>query len=162
MPETLVAFLKQRSERSYRHLLALIKSIPSDAALRDRHAAWPTQQWGIGQDGSIAGIVFHVAAWKQLTLPLLQPGGKALSQSELDRAVAPAPDDWPGIIAWYAQVGATWNEALASLSEDAFDAPRRWGGATLSLGKIVIEMYEHDVQHASQIEYLCQRHLLAG
>lgn len=158
MPETLAAFLKQRAERSYRNFLKQTEGIATDEALQDRKPNWPEQPWGVGQDGSMAGIVYHAAAWKQLTLPLFARDGRAGTMAEFDATSAPARDDWEGIVGWYRSVGAEWNAALADLPEETFEETRDWEGMTLTLAKFVVEMMEHDVQHASQLEYLRQRH----
>jgi hypothetical protein len=155
--ETLPAFLKRRAERSLRYLLEQMEGLSQEEALRDRRANWPGQRWGIGQDGSIAGIVYHVAAWKQMTLPQLTPGGKALTQEEFASEMTPNREDWPGVVAWLRQIGAAWNAELARLPEPMFEEMRDWEGMTLTLGKIITEIIEHDIQHAAQIEYLRQR-----
>jgi len=159
MDEALATFLKTRAERSYRNLLAQIEGISAAEALAGRRPDWPDHRWGIGQNGSIAGIVYHVAAWKQLGLPVFQPGGCPLSRAAFDSDTAPAPDDWQGIQSWLKQVGAAWNAALAALSTEAFDTLIPWEGThhTIPMAKFIAEMYEHDIQHASQIEYLRQQ-----
>ena len=156
MPETLATFLKRRAERSFIALLKHLEGLTEEEALFHRDARWPDQPWGIGQNGSIAGIAYHVAAWKQMTLPVFAPGGRPLTREEFDSGAAPAPDDWTGITVWLKQIGTTWNAALAALPESAFDETREWEGRPLPLASFVVEMYEHDIQHASQIEYLRQ------
>ena len=76
MPESLTAYLKHRAERSLVYLLREAEAVGEVDAFRGRRADWPDQPWGIGQDGSIAGIVYHVAAWKQLALPMFARNGK--------------------------------------------------------------------------------------
>src|SRR5687767_10952260 len=102
---TLATFLKHRAERNFRLLIKAIHNLTPEEALYDLHPGWPDHRWGIGQNGSIAGIVYHVAAWKQMSLPLFQPEGRILTREEFDTARAPAPEDWPGILAWLKQVG---------------------------------------------------------
>ncbi len=156
--ETLATFLKYRAERSYRYLMAQIDGLSAEEALAGSRADWPDHAWGIGQNGSIAGIVFHVAAWKQMTLPIFQPGGRPLTREEFDTDTAPALDDWQGIQAWLKQVGMAWSAELAALPPEAFERELPWEGTdrTIPLWKFIAEMYEHDIQHASQIEYLRQ------
>ena len=151
MADTLPTFLKQRAERSYRNLLEQLAGLTSEDAMRGRRSDWPDHPWGIGQDGSIAGIVFHVAAWKQLTLPLFQ-GQTAIMRVPLDET--PNLDDWQGILAWLKQVGTAWNAELAYLPKDVFEETRDWGGKPISVARLIAECYEHDIQHASQIEFL--------
>ena len=157
VPDSLPAFLKSRAERSLRYLLREARAVGPSDALRGRRSDWPVQPWGIGQDGSIAGIVYHVAAWKHLSLSLLSPGGQALPRAAFDASAAPAADDWPALLDWLAAIGAEWNAALSALSEDEFRSPREWeGGKPLSVADFAYEMIQHDVQHAAQIEYLRQ------
>lgn len=156
MPETLPAFLKRRAVRNLAYLLREAEAVSADTALRSRRPDWPDQPWGIGQDGSIAGIAYHVAAWKSLTLPIFDPHGKPLSRADFDSAAAPAPNDWPGILAWLRRTGEEWNRALHALPEAEFDSPREWSGTQITVTDFVVEMIEHDVQHAAQIEYLAQ------
>jgi uncharacterized damage-inducible protein DinB len=160
--ETLAAFLTRRAERSFRYLLLQLKEVTPEMALRDAHPDWPDHRWGIGQDGSIAGIVYHLAAWKRMTLPMLHPEGKPLTRDEFDFESAPASDDWAGILAWLKQIGTAWQAELARLPDVALDETREWEGETMPLAKIVVEMMEHDVYHTGQIEYLKQRFLLSS
>lgn len=157
MDEALATFLKTRAERSYRNLLAQIEGIPAEEALSGSRPDWPDHRWGIGQNGSIAGIVYHVAAWKQLGLPVFQPGRHPLLRADFDSDTAPALDDWQGIQSWLKQVGTAWNAELAALPPEAFDTLVTWDGVTFTVAKFVTEMYEHDIQHAAQIEYLRQQ-----
>ncbi|HLK57365.1 MAG TPA: DinB family protein [Chthonomonadaceae bacterium] len=161
MAETLPTFLKRRAERSYRYLREQIEGLTAEEALTHYRADWPDHRWGIGQNGSIAGIVYHVATWKQLTLPVFAPGGRTLTREEFDVNAAPAPDDWAGITAWLEQIGDTWGRTLAALPDPAFDETRLWEGHSLPLSSFVVEMLEHDIQHAAQIEYLRQALVLA-
>lgn len=158
MQEGVNAFLRRQTERSYRDLWKQVEAVPPEIALADRHPNWPEQTWGIGQDGSIAGIVYHVAAWKQLTLPLFAPGGKARSQEEFDCEAAPARDDWPSLVAWLREVGTAWNAAVARLPDEAFAEILEWAGESFTLAEILWHTLAHDIQHAAQLEYLLQKH----
>ena len=155
--EELAAFLKNRAEHGYRDLGAQIEGLSATEALAGRRADWPDHRWGVGQNGSIAGIVYHVAAWKQMMLPIFQPDGRLLSRAEFDVETAPALDDWQGIQAWLKQVGMAWSAELAQLPVEDFDRLVPWGSTSLTVANIVVEMVEHDIQHASQIEYLRQQ-----
>ena len=158
MDIALATFLKNRAERSYHNLVAQIEGLSAEAALAGSRSDWPDHRWGIGQNGSIAGIVYHVAAWKQLGLPVFQPERRPLLRADFDSDTAPALDDWQGIQTWLNQVGMAWNTELAALPSEAFDILVRWEGteASIPLAKFIAEMYEHDIQHAAQIEYLRQ------
>ena len=156
--ETLTGFLKHRAERSYRSVLQVLEYISPDEARRDHQENWPDHAYGIGQDGSIAGIVYHMAAWKHMTLPLFHPEGKALSRKEFDPANAPAMEDWFNVLAWYKQGGNLWQSEMMHLPESVFAETRRWEGHEITITQFVAEIYEHDVYHLAQIEYLLQKH----
>ena len=156
MPESLPDFLKHRAERSFHYLLRETDAISEADALRFARPDWPAHRFGIGQNGSIAGIVYHVAAWKQLTLPLFTPGGTMLPTETLENS-APMRDDWQGIRAWLQQIGTEWNAELFARTDADFDRTHQWEKQTIRLSEYVMELIEHDVQHAAQIEYLRQR-----
>ena len=157
MPQSAPEFLRGRAIRSFRYLLREAEAVTAKEAARFARPDWPPHRFGVGQDGSIAGIVYHVAAWKQVTLPLLAQNGPILPIEDFDRKSAPAPDDWPALLAWLKTVGAAWNETALSLPDAAFDGLRNWGSETITLAEYIAEMVEHDTQHAAQIEYLRQR-----
>lgn len=161
MPESLTSFLVRRTARSFRYLREQLNDVTDEDAVRDRHPAWPGHRWGIGQDGSIAGIVYHVGAWKSMTLPLLTEN-RLLSRAEFEAREEGIHRDWPELVAWLDELGAAWQKAVAGLPEAAFDEEREWEGKTLPVYKLVAEMADHDVQHAAQLEYLAQRHRADG
>lgn len=161
MVNSQAAFLRTRAPRSFRSLLAELEGVTAHDANQFRTENWPDHRWGIGQNGSIAGIVYHVAAWKQLTLPVFEPGGRSLTRSEFDASLAPAIDDWPGICSWLHTVGGQWESRILELDDDEFDSTRDWEGSSLPLSSFVVEMVEHDIQHAAQIAYIKQLLLCA-
>jgi hypothetical protein len=152
----LSALLIERLVDKLNAFLAETNAVSPAEALRFARPDWPSHRWGIGQNGSIAGIVYHVAAWKQMTLPLLQ-AGKAISLQDFDAAAYPSTEDWPGLIDWYTRVGLEWIEAAAALSAEDYDRTLSWEGKPITVTKLVQEIIDHDIQHASQIEYLRQR-----
>ena len=157
MPQSAPEFLRGRAARSFRYLLREAEAVTAEESVRFARADWPAHRFGIGQNGSIAGIVYHVAAWKQVTLPLLAQNGPILPIEDFDTRSAPELRDWPGLLRWLKSVGETWNETVLALPDAAFDAPRSWGSETITLTEYIAEMVEHDTQHAAQIEYLRQR-----
>lgn len=156
MKDGLPDFLKQRGGKAYRYLLKEIEGVTAEQALAGRRPHWTSHRWGVGQNGSIAGIVYHVAAWKSMTLGRFDPESQTLETVAFDVASAPSPDDWEGVVSWLKTAGDQWNEALQSLPDAEFDREKVWEGNSLAISEFVAEMYEHDIQHASQIEYLRQ------
>ena len=132
---------------------------------------------GIGQVQAIdsaepgqAGIWRTIAHMRQLNTAKTAPGPaqadaalsfqawyEGLHGARAFEALERAPRlAWADYLAWFQQVGAAWNAALSALSEADFDAVRQWDGTTLTLAKLIVEIYEHDIQHAAQLEYLRQ------
>ncbi|CEK15038.1 DinB superfamily [Chthonomonas calidirosea] len=160
MAQSLLAFLISQSKKAYRSFLQEIETITPQEALYHRHPHWPPQQWGIGQDGSIAGIVYHVAAWKQAALSLLR-GEDALSPMEHPETLPPPSIPWPEVCNWYREIGAVWCNQLEKLHESDLDRSCFFfDDKPITLSELISEIMLHDVQHASQIAYLRQ-HLRA-
>ena len=156
MAESLVDFLKKRATRSFRDILREVETLTPQQAFHGRSKNWPSQKWGVGQDGSIAGIVYHVAAWKRMSLKVLDPNVSVVQGSPADLASAPSPDDWEGILGWLKSVGEEWNAAIQNLPPEEFDARKTWEGESMLVSDYIAHLYEHNLQHASQIECLKQ------
>ena len=157
MPPTLTAYLIKRAHRQYRSLAELITNIPAEHALKYATESWPDHPWGVGQNGSISGIVYHVTAWKLLTLPIFSAGGQPLNRKAFDADAAPAVSDWLAVRQWFTEVGNEWDSQLDALTDEDMDGEHEWEGHTLTMHEFITDLMEHDVQHASQIEYLLQR-----
>lgn len=157
--QTLAEYLKSRADAALRRVVRQAEAVTSEEALRDRRTNWPHQKWGIGQDGSIAGIVYHVIAWKQLTLPVFLPNGQPRLRNDFDPKASPDPDDWPALLYRLRQIGTEWNDALKGLEDADFDSLREWSGVKITLCDYITEVIQHDEQGAAQIEYLRQLHL---
>ena len=157
MTETANQFLRRRTERSLRHFLELIKKIRPENALRDFQPNWKDHQWGIGQDGSIAGIVIHVAGWMLLTKSLFEAHGTALVRSDFEDQNVPQKEDWSAVLTWTEQIFQEWTMALQNTPDSEFAGKRDWEGEDITLQSYIVEMYEHAVYHQGQIEYLLQK-----
>jgi hypothetical protein len=147
--------LRSRAHRWFCRLCNELTDLTNEQALAGSRADWPRHAYGIGQNGSIAGIIYHVAAWKTMTLPALT-GGTMIPLQEFDESQAPEATDWPGIRTWLEEIGQRWNEALDSLPDERFDESLSWEGRSILMTAFLLEMIDHDVQHSSQIEYIKQ------
>lgn len=114
---------------------------------------WPKHADWSGEDGSISGIVFHLAAWKQAYVEGLETGAWGD-----EKAVQPGVDSWTGRLQW---LEAQHERLLIALRE-----LERNGAASVlvsdrpyTLEAIFHDsMGHHDVYHAAQINYLRQRY----
>jgi uncharacterized damage-inducible protein DinB len=152
MATTLREYLLQAGEKRFRELVAAIEGLDEDTAVMDRRPDWPTHEYHVGQDGSIAGIVYHVAAWKQVYVELLR--GKNTDQHEHK----PDAPGYAGLVAWLKRAGGEWQAAWAALPESALETPLRVAGVSPGLTPLALmqEMYEHDIEHLGQINYLLE------
>lgn len=157
MSLSLREFLVHRAEHGLNYLLREVEPLSEAEAFRYRDPNWVPHKYGIGQDGSIAGIVFHVVAWKALTLSLFTAGSGWEDLPDFESITTPNGDDWQAILSWLREVGAEWNGALAKVTDEELGDLRPWVGNPIPVWQFVIEMIDHDVQHASQVEYLRQR-----
>lgn len=96
--ELLTDFLKKRAQINFDRLLAQVESITPDQAFEGRMENWPIHSFGIGQDGSIAGIVIHVAAWKHLTLPIFIKDEVLNTRDDLDINSFCEINDWTSVM----------------------------------------------------------------
>ena len=159
MANELYNFLRVRASHSYRMLLRELDGLSEKDAIKFVYSDWPDHRWGVGQNGSIAGIVYHVAAWKQMTLPVFQVDGRLMTTDEFQSTAElyPGPADWHAVLSWLQAVGDEWNREMLLQSPEGFESSRDWEGKAIPVRSFVVEMYEHDIQHASQIAYLKQR-----
>ena len=154
---SLAQHLKKFAQKAYDYLLKEAQNVSPADSRRFASENWPAHTYGIGQDGSIAGIVYHVAAWKTLTLPMFAEGGTLMSMAAFHELDTPDVDDYLEVLAWLRETGDAWNAALLALPSDKLFDTRQWGTQTVTLADYIDEMGQHDIQHAAQLEYLQQR-----
>ncbi len=152
--QMLSLFLKNRARIAFERLLKQLQDLTQAEAMAGRRENWPDHPFGVGQDGSIAGIVIHVAAWKMMTMPLFFKGGKSMLREELNLNQECDRNDWNSILSWLVRTGEEWQQNLEDQPEEVFSENRAWGDKTIPFSEFVIEIIEHDAQHASQIEYI--------
>ncbi len=156
-------FLKYRHQRASQYFIGEAKKIQQVDAFRFAFKNWPAHNWGIGQNGSAASIVYHVAAWRQLTLPVLHGAATMKGAGDFDPLLAPPTDDWRLILQWAEEEAALWAAALEPLSQFDLERTVDWGvDGSPEIASVVWSIIEHDIQHASQLEYLQQSILVAA
>src|SRR5438270_554886 len=97
IPQTLAEHLRQRLLGASQALERALAGIDDDRAVAGADPAGRRYRWGVGLDGSIAGIVWHVAAWQHVVAAGLETGA---FPREID-ASPPAPG-WPELCRWLA------------------------------------------------------------
>ena len=144
-------YLRQQLRSSYRDLAKAIGGLSEAQAREGARAGWRRYRWGVGLDGSIAGIVWHAAAWKQIFVQGLETG---IFPAEGD--VVPPAADWAGLQVWLADGQARLEAAFDRLSDDDLAAAREWEGETAPVLQLLTYLIEHDIYHAGQVELLRQ------
>src|SRR5437868_6471350 len=124
--KSLGLFLKQRARVDFDRLLKQLNDLESSEAFEGRLENWPDQPFGIGQDGSIAGIVIHLAAWKRMTLPIFSEGNLVIAKNDFDIRSECDPNDWTSILSWINRVGEEWLNHLVILPEEKFSDVMIW------------------------------------
>ncbi len=155
--DALADYLKATARSAFDYLKKESDSVLEIDARRYASSNWPLQRFGIGQDGSISGIVYHVASWKVLTLPMFSQNGTMMEMSVFDALPKPPVEEYGAVRRWLAEAGENWDRALAALPAASLTEVRYWGSAEIPLTGYIEEMTRHDIQHAAQIEYLKQR-----
>ena len=64
---SLAEHLRRRQAAAYRQLSKSLAGLTEADALRGKEPSWRRYRFGVGLDGSICGIVRHVAVWKHVT-----------------------------------------------------------------------------------------------
>lgn len=148
---TLREHLGYQLRSAYRSLARAIAGLTEAQAGEGAREDWQRYRWGVGLDGSIAGIVWHAAAWKQIFAQGLETGA---FPAEGD--VEPPAVDWPALQAWLADGQSRLEQAFERLSAAALAEVREWEGITAPLARLLTYVIEHDIYHAGQIELLRQ------
>jgi uncharacterized damage-inducible protein DinB len=144
-------------EANYRaawdELWSALKGVGDEESGAFRMDSWPRHEDWSGEDGSISGIVFHVAAWKHAYAEGLETG-----EWGDEKTVQPEDDSWAGRLAWLNEENDRLLSALRHLEEDEAtsvlinDRPHTLPDIFLN------SMAHHDVYHAAQVNYLRQRY----
>lgn len=138
---------------AWNELRDALDGVGDDEAAAFRLANWPRHDDWSGEDGSISGIVFHVAAWKQAYAEGLETG-----EWGDEKVVLPEDDSWTGRLAWLNEGNDRLLCALRRHEEDEATSVLV-NDRPYTLPAIFLDaMAHHDVYHAAQINYLRQRY----
>src|SRR3954447_11268832 len=107
IPQALAEHLRHRLRGAYPGWGCAWGGGDDDRAVAGADPARRRYRWGVGLDGSIAGIVWHVAAWKHVVAAGLLTG--AFPQ---ENAASPPAPGWPELRRWLA---ASHERLLAQL-----------------------------------------------
>jgi uncharacterized damage-inducible protein DinB len=144
--------LKARTAAAYRQLAKSLAGLPPEDALRGADPRWRQYRHGIGLDGSIAGIVRHVATWKHAAAEGVTTG--AFPSPE---GLHPPGPEWADLHAWLEEGQARLVRVLEGLDPADLERAVRWDGQPLILLDVYTHLIEHDQYHAGQVNLLRQQ-----
>lgn len=143
--------LTRRLAAAYRQLGRALEGLTAEQAAEGASPGWKRYRYGEGLNGSIAGIVCHVAVWKYVAAAGLT-SGQFPHPSHLV-----SPPQWRDLLRWLDEghelLTAAWNAVPPA------DLERRvlWEGHEMTVADVVSHMVEHDQYHAGQINLLRQQ-----
>lgn len=150
----LAEYLERQLGHAYRQLAKTLEGVTAGESGTSADPQWRRYRFGTGLDGSIAGIVWHVAAWKHVIADGLEGGGFPDAD-----AVLPHGSGWAGLQEW---LGAGHARLARVYTENA--AAAGWlehqvvlEGEPLTIAELFTIVIEHDHYHAGQVNLLRQQ-----
>jgi hypothetical protein len=143
--------LRERLSASFHQVERALAGIDEEAAYAGADPGWRRYRFGVGLDGSIAGIVRHLAAWKAIAAEGLETG-----RFPREDVVGPAGPGWAGLLAWLREGQARLAAALEARDEAALAEQVTFEGERMSVRLLFTHMVEHDQYHAGQVNLLRQ------
>lgn len=153
--DPLHAYLRERLEHAYRQLAQSLEGLDEDEARRGADPNWRRERYGTGLDGSISGMVRHLAVWKHVAAEGLRTG--AFPDAE---TLQPARPGWDGLLEWLEQGHRGLSAALRHLSGEDLSRILSLEGQSLPIRTLLSILIEHDHYHAGQVNLL--RQLMVG
>ena len=120
---TLQEHLRRQLRGGFRAVSKAIAGLTEAQAGEGAQPGWRRHRWGSGLDGSVAGIIWHLALWKQNFAQGLGTGTFPAEES-----IAPPAAGWDALEAWLADGQARLEAAFESLSAADLAETREWEG----------------------------------
>ena len=146
-------YLSRRLPAAYRQLHRALEDVDAAQAAVGADLAWRQYRFGYGLDGSIFGIVRHVAAWKQIAAV-----GLATGEWPEPEATSAATEDWDELLAALEAGQAALERELERRAPEALAETVSFSGWPMTVAEVFAHLLEHDQYHAGQINLLRQQH----
>jgi uncharacterized damage-inducible protein DinB len=147
-------YLRLGVTRAYRQLSRSLAGLEPEDARRGADPNWKQYRHGTGLDGSIEGIVRHVAAWKHVAAAGLESG----TFPDPESLAPPAYETWTALLERLRDGHHRLTRALDALPPADLDREVTLEGETMPLWAVLTHMLEHDQYHAGQINLLRQQY----
>lgn len=151
------SYLLERLDHGQRSLEDALEGVTDVQARAGADPQWKRYRFGVGLDGSIAGILHHVAAWKHAIADGLEGGGFPDVT-----ALYPHDSGFEGLRYWLSSGHARIQRSLERMRPETLDRRLVLEGESLTVAQLLSIVIEHDHYHAGQINLLRQQqgHLL--
>ncbi len=146
------SYLQRALARGYREFAHSLDQLSAEEARAGSRPDWRRFRFGTGLDGSIAGILIHVTAWKHVVADGLATG----TFPDPEAVLLPDPD-WPALLEWLARGHARLLRELEQQSEADLERVYNLEGETLSAVSLFTIAIEHDHYHAGQVNLIRQQ-----
>jgi uncharacterized damage-inducible protein DinB len=113
---------------------------------------WRQYRFSTGLDGSIRGIVRHVATWKHAAAAGLASGTFPAAEGVLPDSLS-----WAALLEALNEGHARLAAELACHRDEELDRSVTWEGHPMPVHVLLAHMIEHDQYHAGQINLLRQQ-----
>lgn len=137
---------------AYRRFQESLHGLTEAEAKAGARGDWRQYRFGTGLDGSIQGIVRHVATWKHAAAAGLASGTFPAAEGVLPEALS-----WASLLEALSAGHARLAAELARCTEEELDRPVTWEGHPMPVHVLLAHMIEHDQYHAGQINLLRQQ-----
>jgi uncharacterized damage-inducible protein DinB len=148
-------YLTARTHSAWRQLRESLEGLGEPQATAGVHPDWPGSRFGVGLNGSIAGIVRHLTAWKQAAAGAAEGYFPHADPARLEAL------EWTQLLMELNTAHAAVEQALEACPDTALETQVMWEGHSMPLWKVFSHLLEHDHYHAGQINLIRQHQALA-
>lgn len=152
MPLSLHDHLRRRLPAAYRQLSRAFAGVADADAAAGARGDWQQYRFGVGLDGSIRGIILHVAAWKRAAAEGLESGSFPPVEEALPEAL-----NWEELLGALGREQARLEATLEKLAPEDLEREVVWEGQPMTTAEVFTHLLEHDQYHAGQINLLRQQ-----
>ncbi|HEY3283221.1 MAG TPA: DinB family protein [Armatimonadota bacterium] len=144
-------YLAKRSASAFKRLWAATEGVTEEQARVTLRPNWVRQLWGVGLDGSLAGVLLHVAAWKAVVLE-----GVLTGRFPSEEAVKPTEPGWEGLRQWLRCSHEQLLQWMDARTPEQLDQPITWTDFQGPAATLFTHLLEHDRYHTGQLQLLRQ------
>lgn len=148
---TAVGTMLLQAESAYQSLLGALEGLDQARAWARLAPAWPDEDEWLNTDGTVQGIVLHVATAKKM-YGSAAFRGLELRWRDLADELDPIEPDWEAAKKYLAESHAYWLESWADLTDADLERPcLHFTGENWPAWRVIQVVTWHDAYHHGQI-----------